>query len=142
MLKAFKEFAIRGNVIDLAVGVMIGAAMGALVTSAVNDLLTPLISGLVGSPDFSNLFVVLRNETGKVFTSVEEARKAGAVVFAYGIFFNAVISFLLVAFVLFLIVRAVNKMRRWGREQEEPVVTEAPRQEVLLEEIRDLLRSK
>jgi large conductance mechanosensitive channel len=141
MLKDFKEFAIRGNVIDLAIGVMIGAAMGALVTSAVNDLLTPLISGLVGTPDFSNLFVVLRNETGKVFTSVEEARKAGAVVFAYGIFFNAVISFLIVTFVLFLIVRAVNKMRsRFNKE--EPAVAEAPRQEVLLEEIRDLLRNR
>ena len=109
MFKEFKEFAVRGNVLDLAIGVIIGAAFGKIVTSLVDDVIMPPIGMLLGPVDFSNRFVSL---TGKHYDSLAQAKAAGAPTINYGLFFNAVITFLIVAFVVFLIVRAVNRMRR------------------------------
>ena len=139
MLKEFKEFAIKGNMVDMAVGIIIGAAFGTVVTSLVNDVLMPIISGIIGSPDFSNLFVILRNPTGGAFTSVKAAREAGTVVLAIGMLLNAIITFLGVAVALFFLVKGINQLRR-----QEAAVPPAPpaqsAQERLLTEIRDLLR--
>ena len=141
MLKEFKEFAIKGNMLDMAIGIIIGAAFGTVVTSLVNDLLMPVISGIIGTPDFSNLFVVLRNPTGAAFTSVKAARDAGAVVLAFGLFLNAIIAFLAVAVALFFLVKVVNRMRR--QEEAAPDAPPAPPEDVrLLGEIRDLLRRR
>jgi len=139
MLKEFREFAIKGNMVDMAVGIIIGAAFGTVVTSLVNDVLMPIISGIIGSPDFSNLFVTLRNPTGVAFTSVKAAREAGTVVLAIGMFLNAVTTFLGVAVALFFLVKGINQLRR----QEAAVPPAPPAQsaeERLLTEIRDLLR--
>ncbi|HME95755.1 MAG TPA: large conductance mechanosensitive channel protein MscL [Methylomirabilota bacterium] len=141
MLKEFKEFAVKGNMLDMAVGIIIGAAFGTVITSLVNDLLMPVISGIIGTPDFSNLFLVLRNPTGATFTSVKAARDAGAVVLAYGLFLNAIIAFLIVSFALFMMVKGINRLRR--QEEAAPAAPEAPPAEVqLLSEIRDLLRRR
>ena len=139
MLKEFREFAIKGNMIDMAVGLVIGAAFGAVVKSLVDDLLMPVVSGLIGAPDFSNLFLVLRNPTGAVYASVKAARDAGAVVLALGLFVNTVISFLLVAMALFVVVKGVNRLRR---EQPEPPPAPPSAEATLLGEIRDLLRAR
>jgi len=139
MLKEFREFAIKGNMVDMAVGIIIGAAFGTVVTSLVNDVLMPIISGIIGSPDFSNLFVTLRNPTGAAFTSVKAAREAGTVVLAIGMLLNAVITFVGVAVALFFLVKGINQLRR----QEAAVPPAPPAQsaeERLLTEIRDLLR--
>ena len=139
MLKEFKEFAIKGNMMDMAVGIIIGAAFGTVVTSLVNDVLMPVISGLIGSPDFSNLYVVLRNPSGAAYTSVKAARDGGAVVLALGLLINAIISFLAVAVALFFLVKALNRLRR--QEEAAPAKAPEPTAEVrLLGEIRDLLR--
>jgi large conductance mechanosensitive channel len=111
MLSEFKEFINKGNAIDLAVGVIIGAAFGKIVDSLVNDILMPVIGVLTGGVDFSARFVVLGGGAGRTFASVAEARAAGAPVLAYGLFLNAVLQFLLVAFALFLVVRQVNRFR-------------------------------
>ena len=141
MLSEFKEFAIKGNMVDMAVGIIIGAAFGTMVNSLVNDLLMPIIAGIVGSPDFSNLFLVLRNPTGQAFTSVKAARDAGAVVLGLGLFLNAVIAFLSVAIALFFMVKVVNRMRR--QQETEAAPPAAPPAEVqLLTEIRDQLRRR
>ena len=142
MLKEFKEFALKGNMVDLAVGLVIGAAFGAVVASLVADVITPLIASLFQAPDFSNLFAVLRNPTGQTFTSVDAAREAGAVVLSYGTFINSIISFLIVAWALFLVVKGMNRlMRQKAAEAAAPEAPPAPTpQEVLLAEIRDLLR--
>ena len=139
MLKEFKEFAIKGNMLDLAVGIIIGAAFGTVISSLVNDILMPLISGIIGTPDFSNLFLVLRNPAGAALTSVKAARDAGGVVLAYGLFLNAVIAFLIVTAALFFVVKAMNRLRR--DEEAAPAAPPEPTAEVrLLGEIRDLLR--
>lgn len=125
MLKEFKEFAVRGNVLDLAVGVILGAAFGKIVTSLVDDIVMPPIGMLLGRVDFTNLFIDL---SGKHYPSVAAAKAAGAPTINYGIFLNTVLSFLIVAFVVFLIIREFNKMRR-GEEKPkaaEPVVKECP----------------
>jgi large conductance mechanosensitive channel len=124
MLKEFKELAVRGNVLDLAIGVIIGAAFGKIVTSLVDDIVMPPIGMLLGRVDFTNLFVDL---SGKHYPSVAAAKAAGAPTINYGIFLNTVLSFLIVAFLVFLIDREVNKMRR-GEEKPAaaPVVKECP----------------
>lgn len=124
MLKEFKEFAVRGNVLDLAIGVILGAAFGKIVTSLVDDVLMPPIGLVLGRVDFTNLFVDL---SGKHYPSLAAAKAAGAPTINYGIFLNTVLSFLIVAFVVFLIVREFNKLRR-GEEKPaaEPVVKECP----------------
>jgi large conductance mechanosensitive channel len=139
MLKEFREFAIKGNMMDMAVGIIIGAAFGTVVSSLVNDVLMPVISGIIGSPDFSNLYVVLRNPSGAAYTSVKAARDGGAVVLAIGLFINAIISFLAVSVALFFLVKALNRLRR--QEEAAPAAPPGPSAEVrLLGEIRDLLR--
>ncbi len=138
MLKQFRDFAIKGNVVDLAVAVIIGAAFGKIVDSLVNDVLMPVIGAITGGLDFSNHFLPLaKSVTAPVLS---EARKQGAVL-AWGSFLTYVINFLIIAFVLFLVVRGITMVReRVFREQEEEkAVAPPPRQEVLLEEIRDLL---
>jgi len=139
MLKEFKEFAIKGNMMDMAVGFIVGAAFGTVINSLVTDVLMPLISGLIGSPDFSNLYVVLRNPSGAAYLSVKAAREGGAVVLAVGLFINAVISFLIVSGALFFVVKMLNRLRR--QEEAAPLPAPEPSAEVrLLGEIRDLLR--
>jgi large conductance mechanosensitive channel len=118
MLKEFKEFAMRGNVLDMAVGIVIGAAFGAIVTSFVADVIMPPIGLLLGNIDFANLFIILKE--GKVpgpYESLVAAKDAGAVTINYGLFLNTVISFLIVAFAIFLLIKNVNRMKR---EQEAP----------------------
>src|SRR3954447_20959876 len=124
MFKEFKEFAVRGNVLDLAIGVILGAAFGKIVSSLVDDIVMPPIGLLLGKVDFANLFLNLGD---KHYDTVAQAKAAGAPTLNYGIFLNTVLSFLIVAFVVFLIVRQVNKMRR-GEEKpaEAPVVKECP----------------
>jgi large conductance mechanosensitive channel len=138
MLKEFKEFIAKGNVLDLAVGVIIGAAFGKIVTSLVDDIIMPPIGKLLGNVDFTNLFINLSSGT---YRSVAEAKAAGAATINYGIFLNQVIQFLIIAFVIFMIVRVANKMRR--TKEEAPAVDPAPsKEEALLAEIRDLLKAK
>ena len=138
MLKEFKEFAMRGNVIDLAVGVIIGAAFGTIVKSLVDDVLMPPIGLLVGGLDFSNLFVSL---SGQHYPSLAAAKEAGAPTINYGLFLNNVLNFVIVAFAVFLIVKLINVRRR--EEAVAPVEPAAPTtSEALLTEIRDLLKAR
>ena len=109
MLKEFKEFAMRGNVLDMAVGIIIGAAFGRIITSVVNDVLMPPIGLLVGKVDFSSLFV---NLSGTPYPSLAEAKKPGASVIAYGAFLNTVFDFLIVAFVIFLLIKQLNRLKK------------------------------
>ena len=138
MWKEFRDFAMRGNVIDLAIGVIIGAAFGRIVDSLVNDIIMPVIGAVTGGLDFSNYFTGLsHNVTAHVLV---EARKQGAVL-AWGNFATIVLNFLIIAFVLFLVVRGINMLQKQVTRQkaEEAAAAPPPRQEVLLEEIRDLL---
>ncbi|MDP2784809.1 MAG: large-conductance mechanosensitive channel protein MscL [Sulfurimicrobium sp.] len=116
MLKEFKEFAMRGNVVDMAVGIIIGAAFGAIVKSLVSDIMMPPIGMILGNVDFSNLFLVLKDGTAAgPYLSLTEAQKIGAVTINYGLFLNAVISFVIVAFAVFILIRNINRLRK-----EEP----------------------
>jgi large conductance mechanosensitive channel len=144
MLKEFKQFALKGNMVDMAVGIIIGAAFATVVRSLVDDIVMPVIAAVFQAPDFTNLFVVLRKPAGEVFTALADARAAGAATLAYGVFINAAIAFLLVALVLFFVVRGMNRMLvQKAKEAEKPAAPPAPSpQEVLLAEIRDLLRSQ
>jgi large conductance mechanosensitive channel len=128
MLKEFKEFAMRGNVVDMAVGIIIGAAFGTIVKSLVADIIMPPIGLLLGNVDFSNLFVVLKQgATAGPFATIAEAQKAGAVTINYGMFANTVISFLIVAFAVFLLIRAINRLQREEEAlPEEPTTKECP----------------
>jgi large conductance mechanosensitive channel len=138
LLQEFKEFAMRGNVVDLAVGLIIGAAFGAIVNSLVADVIMPPIGLLMGNVDFSDLFI---NLSGQDYPSLAAARAAGAPVIAYGAFLNAVINFIIVALAIFVLVKGMNQLRR--QQAEEPAEPpEAPRQEVLLQEIRDILKAR
>jgi large conductance mechanosensitive channel len=136
MLKEFKEFALRGNVMDLAVGVIIGAAFGRIVDSVVNDLIMPLVGKAIGNVDFSNLYVPL-SENIQAGLSLDKARSLGPV-FAYGRFLTIVIDFTILAFIIFLLIRSMNRLMRV--KVEATTVPPAPtKEEVLLTEIRDLL---
>jgi large conductance mechanosensitive channel len=118
MLKDFKEFAMRGNVVDMAVGIIIGGAFGTIVKSLVNDVIMPPIGLLLGGVDFSDLFITLKDGTvAGPYATLAAAQEAGAVTISYGVFFNAVISFLIVAFAVFLLIRSINKLKA---EEEEP----------------------
>jgi large conductance mechanosensitive channel len=136
MLKEFRDFAMKGNVVDLAVAVIIGAAFGAIVTSLVADIIMPIIGSISGGLDFSNYFVGLsKNVTA---TNLADAKKQGAVL-AYGNFLTLVINFLIVAFVLFMVIRTMSMLKRW--EAAAPAAPPKPtREEELLTEIRDLLK--
>ncbi|MCX8007455.1 MAG: large-conductance mechanosensitive channel protein MscL [Coriobacteriia bacterium] len=117
MLKEFKEFAVKGNAVDLAVGVVIGAAFGAVVTSLVKDVLMPPIGALLGGADFANLFLVIKEGAAPApYASVAAAADAGAVTLNYGLFINAVVNFLIVAFALFVVVKGINRLRRPAAE--------------------------
>jgi len=137
MLTEFKKFAMRGNVVDMAVGIIIGAAFGAIVSGFVNEIMMPLIGMVTGGTDFSNMFVLLREgATPGPYASLAAAKTAGAVVIGYGAFINAIVHFLIVAFALFLLVKAMNAMK----EAEAPAAPPGPtKEEALLTEIRDLL---
>lgn len=112
MWKEFREFILRGNVLDLAVGIVIGAAFGAIVTSFVKDILMPPIGLLLGGADFTNNFIVLKGPAGVAYATLDAAQKAGAVTWNYGLFINNVVNFLIVAFAIFLVVKAYNKTRK------------------------------
>lgn len=151
LLKEFKQFAMRGNVVDMAVGVIIGAAFGKIVSSAIDDLIMPPVGKVVGNVDFSNLYVALSDKvvqaqqaaaaTNATFTlALADAKKIGPV-FAYGNFITILINFLILAFIIFLMIRAMNKMIK--KEEAKPAPPpEPPAQEKLLAEIRDLLKAK
>ena len=139
ILKEFKEFAVKGNAVDMAVGIIIGAAFGKIVSSLVADIIMPPIGKLMGDVDFSNLFIVLGE--GK-YASLAAAKEAGAATVNYGVFLNQIISFLIVAFSVFILVKAINSAKRGEKEKTEDVPEAPPREEVLLEEIRDLLKSQ
>jgi large conductance mechanosensitive channel len=137
MLKEFREFALKGNMVDLAIGVIIGAAFGGLVQSIVNDILMPIIGLVTGGIDFSQMYVQL---SGAPAANLEDARKAGATI-AYGHFITLLINFLIVAWVLFMVVKAMNRMKR--APAPTPAAPPAPtHEEVLLKEIRDLLAKR
>jgi large conductance mechanosensitive channel len=138
MFAEFKKFALRGNVIDLAVGVIVGASFTGIVNSLVKDVLTPPIGWITGGIDFSNFFLVLK---GGQFSTLADAAKAGAITINYGLFLNAVINFTIVAFVLFLLVRQINRLS--AAKAAEAVPAPPPAEDVvLLREIRDLLKRK
>ena len=128
MLKEFKEFAMRGNVVDMAVGIIIGAAFGAIIKSLVSDVIMPPIGLLLGNVDFTNLFVVIKEgTTAGPFASLADAHKAGAVTVNYGLFINTIISFIIVAFAIFLLIRNLNKLKRQEEAPPaEPTTKECP----------------
>ena len=138
MLKEFREFALKGNVVDLAVGVIIGAAFGKIIDSMVADIFLPIIAGVFGSPDFSNLYARL-NSAIPAGLSYADARKVGPV-FGYGQFITVTINFLIIAAVLFLVIQVMNRLKR--REEVKPVAPVVPNEEKLLMEIRDLLATR
>ena len=144
MLKEFKEFAVKGNMLDMAVGIIIGAAFGTIIKSLVDDVIMPPIGMLLGGVDFKEFFLTLsEGATAGPYATLAAAQEAGAVTINYGLFINALISFLIVAFAVFFVIRGFNKMKK-----EEEVVEEAPTEpepsaeENLLTEIRDLLKTQ
>ena len=116
MWKEFKEFAMKGNVIDLAIGVVIGGAFGKIVTSLVNDIIMPVVGSLVGKVDFSNLYI---NLSGQQFNSLQEAQAAGAATINYGLFLNNLINFLIIAFSIFIAIKQINKLKNFTMKKEE-----------------------
>ncbi|MEZ5839729.1 MAG: large-conductance mechanosensitive channel protein MscL [Hyphomicrobiales bacterium] len=140
MFKEFKEFAVKGNVIDMAVGIMIGAAFGAVVSTLVDNIIMPPIGLILGNFDFSELFITLKQGMPEgPYATVQAAKDAGAVTWNIGLFINAVIKFVIISFALFLVVKGINRLKR--EEEAKPAEPPAPpRNEQLLEEIRDLLK--
>jgi large conductance mechanosensitive channel len=139
VLQEFKEFAVKGNVIDLAVGVIIGAAFGKIVDSVVTDLIMPLVGAVVGKLDFSNLFWVLGEAPSGVALTLDGLKKAGVPVLAYGSFITVVVNFTILAFIIFFMVKQINRLRKADRQA--PVApTATPEDVVLLREIRDSLK--
>ena len=131
MMKEFKQFAMRGNVMDMAIGIIIGAAFGKIVSSLVGDVIMPPIGLLLGGVDFSNLSITIANAT----------ENSEAVLLKYGVFINTIIDFLIIAFAIFIVVKGINSMKK--KEEEKPVAPPAPtKEEVLLTEIRDELRKR
>jgi large conductance mechanosensitive channel len=139
MLKEFKEFAMRGNVLDMAVGIIIGGAFGAIVSSFVADVMMPPLGLLMGGLDFKDMFVTLKDgaKAAGPYASLADAKAAGANTLNYGVFVNAVVSFLIVAFAVFMLVRAINNLKRTAEAAPPPGPTP---DQVLLTEIRDLLK--
>lgn len=135
MLQEFKEFAVKGNAMDLAVGVIIGGAFGKIVESVVGDLIMPLMSRLIGNLDFSNLFVVLGNNPSNL-TTLADLKKAGIAVFAYGNFLTILVNFTILAFIIFMIVKQMNRLRI----VPTPAAPPTPEDVLLLREIRDSLK--
>jgi large conductance mechanosensitive channel len=136
MMQEFKEFAMRGNVVDLAVGVVIGGAFGKIVDSMVKDVIMPVVGKILGGVDFKQLYINLGDQA---FDTLEAAEKAGAPLIKYGAFINTIVDFIIVAFVIFMVVKGMNKMKR--QEEAAPAAPPAPPEDVLLlREIRDSLR--
>jgi large conductance mechanosensitive channel len=137
MLEEFKKFAMRGNVVDMAVGIVIGAAFGKIITSFVSDILMPPIGLALGGVDFSNLFINLGDQT---YATLVEAKEAGAATINYGAWIMTVLDFLIVAFAIFMVVQQMNRMKK--KEEEKPAAPPEPsKEETLLSEIRDLLKT-
>ena len=142
MLQEFKQFALKGNVVDLAIGVIIGSAFGKIVESLVGDLIMPMLSAVLGRVDFSNLFIVLGTVPAGVGSSLEALRKAGVPVLAYGSFLTVLVNFILLAFVIFILIRQINRLRSTP-EPAAPAAPAAPPEDVLLlREIRDSLQQR
>ena len=139
MIKEFKEFINKGNVMDLAVGVIIGGAFSTIVTSLVNDIIMPVISLITGGIDFTNWFVSLN---GEKYATLADAQEAGASVLAYGSFIQAIIYFLILAFVIFLIVKGMNKLTKKKEKEEKKEAPKKSDEVILLEQIRDSLKNK
>ena len=136
MLEEFKKFAMRGNVVDMAVGIVIGGAFGKIVSSLVNDVIMPPIGMVMGNVDFSQLYI---NLTGEEFASLAAAQEAGAATINYGMFINTVLDFTIVAFAIFMVIKGMNNMKK--KEEEKPAEPPKPSEEVvLLQEIRDALK--
>lgn len=143
LVKEFKEFAVKGNMVDMAVGIIIGGAFGTIVSSLVDDIFMPVIGLVLGGIDFSNLFVVLSNPEGVAVPSLAAAQAAGVATLNVGLFINAVVKFMIVAFALFMLVKGINMLRREKAAEVTPEVPPAPpREEVLLTEIRDILKTR
>ena len=143
VLREFRDFAVKGNVVDLAVGVIIGAAFSKIVDSFVGDVIMPLVGRIIGSLDFSNLFVVLGTAPPGVAMTLADLKKAGVPVLAYGNFITIIVNFVLLAFIIFMMVRAINRVRRLHEEEKKagvPPAAEPPEDVRLLREIRDELR--
>ena len=140
MMQEFKAFAIKGNVMDLAVGVIIGAAFGKIVDSVVGDLIMPLVGAIFGKVDFSNLFVVLGQVPAGTATTLDALKKAGVPVFAYGSFITVAVNFLILAFIIFMMVKQVNRLKKAEPAPPAPPPAPTPEDIVLLREIRDSLR--
>ncbi|NNF16975.1 MAG: large conductance mechanosensitive channel protein MscL [Gammaproteobacteria bacterium] len=136
MMSEFKDFAMRGNVMDMAIGIVLGGAFGKIVASFVKDVLMPLIGKLSGGTDFTQMFVNLSNES---YPTLAAAQEAGASVLTYGNFIQTVVDFLIIAFAIFMVVKAMNSAKKKEEEVEAPP-PEPPKEEVLLTEIRDLLK--
>ena len=141
MLKEFKEFAIKGNVMDLAVGVIIGAAFGKIVESVVSDLIMPVVGRVLGGLDFSNYFLALKAIPAGTAATLEAVKKAGVPVFAYGNFLTISINFVILAFIVFLLVRWINRLKRADAATPPRAPPETPEEVKLLREIRDSLKS-
>jgi large conductance mechanosensitive channel len=143
MLKEFREFAMKGNVVDMAIGIVIGAAFGAIVNSLVTDIIMPIIGLATGGIDFSERYLLLREgTTAGPYATVEAAKTAGAVTLNVGAFIGFIVNFLIVAFALFVVIKGMNAARRAPEAPAAPAAPPAPtREEVLLGEIRDLLRA-
>ena len=141
MFKEFKEFAMRGNVVDMAVGIIIGGAFGTIVKSLVSDVIMPPIGLLLGGVDFGDFFLTLKEgATAGPYATLDAAKEAGAVTLSYGLFVNAVISFLIVAFAVFLLIKGINSMKR--KEEEAPAAPAEPSEDILLlRDIRDSLKN-
>ncbi|HLV45808.1 MAG TPA: large conductance mechanosensitive channel protein MscL [Flavobacterium sp.] len=138
-IKEFKEFALKGNVMDLAVGVIIGSAFGKIIGSAVDDLIMPIVSAIIGTPDFANMYYVLKGDVAAGLPLEEAKAIEGAVLLSYGNFITILINFILLALVIFLMIKGMNKLRK-KQEEEAPAAPAGPTQEDLLTEIRDLLK--
>ncbi|MCK6391985.1 MAG: large conductance mechanosensitive channel protein MscL [Azonexus sp.] len=139
MLQEFKEFAVKGNAMDLAVGVIIGGAFGKIVDSIVGDLIMPLVGRIIGNLDFSNLFVVLGNNPNNL-TTLAELKKAGIAVFAYGNFLTILVNFIILAFIIFMMVKQMNRLRKPEAPAPAPEAPPTPEDVLLLREIRDSLK--
>ena len=139
MMKEFKEFAVKGNVIDLAVGVIIGASFGKIVDSVVGDLIMPVVGAIFGKMDFSNLFIVLGNVPAGTATTLDALKKAGVPVLAYGNFITVAVNYTILAFIIFLMVKQINRLKSEA-PAPAPAPAATPEDVVLLREIRDALK--
>ena len=140
MMSEFKEFAVKGNVMDLAVGVIIGGAFGKIVDSVVADLIMPLVGAVFGKLDFSSLFVVLGTVPAGTATNLDALKKAGVPVFAYGNFITVAVNFIILAFIIFMMVKQMNRLRKEAPPAPAPAPSPTPEDVLLLREIRDSLR--